>query len=144
MEERADSERTPNPVDIHVGARVRMRRKMKGVSQEVLANQLRLTFQQVQKYERGSNRISASKLYEIARALETPVAWFFEGLADTTSAGEGVAEAPALFVHEAMMTPEGGDLITAFGRIRRRRMRKRLVELVRTIADEDEGEPDSA
>ena len=144
MDDRIDTDRTPNPVDIHVGARVRMRRKMKGVSQEVLANQLKLTFQQVQKYERGSNRISASKLYEIAKALETPVAWFFEGLADTTGAEGGVAETPSAFMHEAMSTPESGDLLSAFGKIRRRRMRKRLVELVRTIAAEDDGEPETA
>jgi transcriptional regulator with XRE-family HTH domain len=135
-ERETEAERSPNPVDIHVGMRVRMRRKMKGVSQEALANQLKLTFQQVQKYERGSNRISASKLYEIARALETPVAWFFEGLADTTG-GEGVAEDTTPFMHEIMTTPESGDMLSAFGKIRRRRLRRRLVELAKAIADED-------
>ena len=70
----APDERSPNPVDLHVGARVRMRRRLRGVSQEKLADCLGLTFQQVQKYERGANRISASKLYEIAAALQTPVA----------------------------------------------------------------------
>src|SRR5512143_386909 len=75
-------ERTPNPVDLHVGARVRMRRRLAGVSQEKLAEALGLTFQQVQKYERGANRVSASKLWEIARALKTNVASFYEGLED--------------------------------------------------------------
>ena len=70
----AQIERFPNPVDLHVGARVRMRRKLLGISQEKLAEELGLTFQQIQKYERGANRVSASKLYEIARALSTPVA----------------------------------------------------------------------
>src|SRR3954468_5429255 len=83
MDQTADLERGPNPVDLHVGARIRMRRKLLGVSQERLADQLGLTFQQVQKYERGANRVSASKLYEIARALQTSVAYFFEGLAST-------------------------------------------------------------
>lgn len=137
MVDRDDPERSPNPVDVHVGMRVRMRRKMKGVSQEALANQLKLTFQQVQKYERGSNRISASKLYEIARALETPVAWFFEGLAETGSEN-GMSEAPAIYLHEGMTTPEAGDLLSAFGKLRRRRLRRRIVELVKAIADEED------
>src|SRR3954464_8804994 len=74
--------RRPNPVDMHVGGRVRMRRKLLGVSQEQLADSLGLTFQQVQKYERGANRVSASKLYEIAKTLQVPVSFFFDGLAD--------------------------------------------------------------
>ena len=74
--------RGPNPIDLHVGARIRMRRRLLGVSQERLAEALGLTFQQVQKYERGANRVSASKLYEIARTLQTPVTYFFDGLAD--------------------------------------------------------------
>lgn len=71
---------TPNPVDVHVGSRIRLRRKTLEISQEALAEHLQLTFQQVQKYERGANRVSASKLYDIAAALRTPIAWFFEGL----------------------------------------------------------------
>jgi transcriptional regulator with XRE-family HTH domain len=80
--------RRPNPVDMHVGGRVRMRRKLMGVSQEQLAESLGLTFQQVQKYERGANRVSASKLYEIARTLQVPVSFFFDGLADPMSGAE--------------------------------------------------------
>src|SRR4029077_3697481 len=74
--------RLPNPVDLHVGARIRLRRRMQGVSQEKLADALGLTFQQVQKYERGANRVSASKLYEIPAALRSPISYFFDGLAD--------------------------------------------------------------
>src|SRR6188768_2616137 len=81
--------RRPNPVDLHVGGRVRMRRTLLGVSQEQLADSLGLTFQQVQKYERGANRVSASKLYESARALQAPVSFFFEGLADPLDGGDG-------------------------------------------------------
>ena len=79
-------DRSPNPVDLHVGARVRMRRKLLGVSQEKLADALGLTFQQVQKYERGTNRISASKLFEIGRFLQAPVSYFFEDMTGTPPA----------------------------------------------------------
>lgn len=72
--------RRPNPVDVHVGARIRLRRKLVGISQEQLAEALGLTFQQVQKYERGANRVSASKLWDIAHKLQVTIAYFFEGL----------------------------------------------------------------
>lgn len=78
---------TPNPIDVHVGTRIRLRRRMLGVSQERLAEALQLTFQQVQKYERGANRVSASKLWEISRFLEVPVSWFFDGLKDGADGG---------------------------------------------------------
>ena len=80
MDRKLDPDHTPNPVDVHVGLQVRLRRKELKISQEKLAETLGLTFQQVQKYERGANRISASKLYEIARSLQAPISWFFEGL----------------------------------------------------------------
>ena len=135
----ADADRSPNPVDLHVGARIRMRRKVLGVSQEKLADELGLTFQQVQKYERGANRVSASKLYEIARALSAPVSYFFEGLSQTTgeaTLGGGRAEAS---MHDFLMTPEGLELAAAFPRIKRGRIRRRLLDLVRSMI-EDEAE----
>src|SRR5271163_5343803 len=89
MNDLAAETRFPNPVDLHVGARIRLRRRMQGVSQEKLADALGLTFQQVQKYERGANRVSASKLYEIATALQAPVSYFFDGLADPSEDGVG-------------------------------------------------------
>ncbi len=131
MDKTIETERSPNPIDVHVGARVRMRRKMKGISQETLANKLKLTFQQVQKYERGTNRISASKLYEIARALDTTISDFFEGLDDTRP--DGMAEDGSPF-RGLMMTPETGEMTAAFGRIRKTRVRKRLVELLKVLA----------
>lgn len=76
----SDTERHPNPIDLHVGRRIRQRRRLLGVTQERLAEDLGLTFQQVQKYERGANRVSASKLYEVARSLRTTIGHFFEGL----------------------------------------------------------------
>jgi transcriptional regulator with XRE-family HTH domain len=130
--------RSPNPVDLHVGGRIRMKRKVLGVSQERLAEALGLTFQQVQKYERGANRVSASKLYEIARFLNAPVSYFFEGLADPTSNDPGdQGEGPEQFVHDFLMTPEGLELAATFPKIRKGRIRRRVLELVRTLADED-------
>lgn len=135
MSESSDAERHPNPVDLHVGARIRMRRKILGVSQERLAEDLGLTFQQIQKYERGANRVSASKLYEIAKSLQSSVAYFFEGLADTT--GEGVAEGGEPYVHDFLMTSEGLELAGLFPRITRPKVRRRILELVRSMAEED-------
>lgn len=114
-----------------------MRRKVLGVSQERLAEALGLTFQQVQKYERGSNRVSASKLYEIARFLGSPIAYFFEGLADPTS-GEASVDGPEQLMHDFLMTSEGLELAACFPRIPRGRVRRRVLDLIRSLADEDE------
>lgn len=140
MPDSADLERTPNPVDLHVGARIRMRRKLLGVSQERLAEQLGLTFQQVQKYERGANRVSASKLYEIARALQVSVAYFFEGLANTEgAAANGLPDTGAsALMHELMMTPEGLELATLFPKLKRGRVRRRVLDLVKALADDED------
>src|SRR3982750_545860 len=95
----------PHPVDIYVGARVKERRKALGISQEKLAEALGLTFQQVQKYERGANRVSASKLWEIARALKINVAYFYEGLEEEMQGGlKGFMGAHA---QAFLLTPEG-------------------------------------
>jgi len=126
----------PHPVDRHVGLRIRMRRKELGISQERLAESLGLTFQQVQKYERAANRVSASKLFEIARALSTGVAYFYEGLA----ASEDDAPAGANLDAQAfLMTAEGAELAILFPKLSRARVRRKVVELVRAIA-EDEGD----
>ena len=142
MMEKTDTDRMPNPVDVHVGLQVRLRRKELKISQEKLAETLGLTFQQVQKYERGANRISASKLYEIARTLRVPMAWFFEGLSDPSEGRDDDAPPPdsASFAHEFLLTQEGIDLASLFPRLRQRRVRRRLVELVRSLTEEDEAE----
>ena len=133
----ADAQRSPNPVDLHVGGRVRMRRKMLGVSQERLADALGLTFQQVQKYERGANRVSASKLYDIARFLGVPVSYFFEGLADPSTPDAAAADGRSeQAVHEFLMTAEGLELAAMFPKISRPQLRRRVLELVRSLADE--------
>ncbi len=140
MTDLATETRLPNPVDLHVGARIRLRRRMQGVSQEKLADALGLTFQQVQKYERGANRVSASKLYEIAAALRAPVAYFFDGLADPTGDELNGALVPAneeSMVHSFLMTPEGLELAKLFPNIAPSLVRRRLLDLVRALADED-------
>ena len=102
--------RNPKTVDLHVGARIRSRRRQLGLSQEGLADSLGITFQQVQKYERGVNRVSASKLYDIAMRLETPVAWFFEGLAETGDPGAP----PEHSLHGLLNVPQGPELARIF------------------------------
>jgi transcriptional regulator with XRE-family HTH domain len=125
----------PHPVDRHVGLRIRMRRKELGISQEKLAEALGLTFQQVQKYERAANRVSASKLFEIARALNTGVAYFYEGLAPGDELGSPASA--SLDAKAFMLTPEGAELAATFHRIGRSRVRRKLVELVRVLVDSD-------
>ncbi len=131
-------ERGPAEVDMHVGARVRMRRRFLGLTQQALAESLGLTFQQVQKYERGANRVSASKLYEIARALHVPVPYFFEGLVDTGSDEDDSARNAELSIREFLMTPEGQELAKLYPRIGPSRLRRQVLELVRAIAGEDQ------
>jgi len=136
--------RTPNVVDLHVGGRVRMRRKMLGLSQERLADALKLTFQQVQKYERGANRVSASKLYEMARTLQVPVSYFFEGLADPiTAESDDIDEAAHRTVTAFLSAPEGMELAALFPKIAKGRIRRQILDLVRAMAD-DEGQPKSS
>jgi transcriptional regulator with XRE-family HTH domain len=125
----------PHPVDRHVGLRIRMRRKELGISQERLADALGLTFQQIQKYERAANRVSASKLYEIARALNASVGYFYEGLATADEIDSPAA--PNLEAHAFLMTPEGQELAALFPKLARSRVRRKVVELVRAIAGAD-------
>ncbi|GGZ32518.1 helix-turn-helix domain-containing protein [Asticcacaulis endophyticus] len=128
----------PNPVDLHVGGRVRMRRKFLGLSQEGLADAIGLTFQQVQKYERGSNRISASKLYEISKTLKAPVSYFFEGYGEAES-DDGFSESQSeQFIHGFLMTTEGIELAESFPRIPDPKHRRKIMELVRTLAEDPE------
>jgi len=135
--------RTPNVVDLHVGGRVRMRRKMLGMSQEALADALGLTFQQVQKYERGANRVSASKLYEIAKTFQVPVSFFFDGLPDTTTDEvDEVSVSAARVVTEFLNTPEGLELAEMFPKIGRGRVRRQVLDLVRAMADEESSDKD--
>ena len=139
MAKDADADRTPNPVDLHVGLRIRLRRRELGVSQERLAESIGLTFQQVQKYERAANRVSASKLWEMARALRTSIAYFFEGLGDP-GRNDPEPEGPPPG-HAFLLTPEGLELAAAFPKIKKARVRRRILDLVRAMVDEEEQEP---
>ena len=115
-----------------------MRRKLLGVSQEQLADSLGLTFQQVQKYERGANRVSASKLYEIAKTLQVPVSFFFDGLADPMDGSDGdeVGLQAERIVQEFLTTPEGLELAEVFPKIGRGRVRRPVLDRVRALAEE--------
>jgi transcriptional regulator with XRE-family HTH domain len=123
----------PNPVDRHVGLRIRLRRRELGLSQERLADAIGLTFQQVQKYERAANRVSASKLWEMSRALSTSISYFYGGLED---AAEPLAGGVRDEVQEFLMTPEGIELASSFMRIPRGQVRRKILELVRAMAVE--------
>ncbi|MFZ1815488.1 MAG: helix-turn-helix transcriptional regulator [Rhizobiaceae bacterium] len=130
----------PNPIDIHVGSRVRLRRTMLGMSQEKLGEHLGITFQQIQKYEKGANRVGASRLQEIARVLNTPVSFFFEDSPGTpagTASGFGEAES-ANYVVDFLSSSEGLQLNRAFVKIKDPKVRRKIVEMVRALSDEDE------
>lgn len=129
-------ERLANSVDERIGKRVKSRRLEVDLSQEKLAELVGVTFQQIQKYENGVNRIAASRLWEMSKALGVPVGYFYEGL--SSAIGPGVAEesAPDL-VYDMMATPEGQRLLQIFGAIKSARLRRRVVELVRVMAEED-------
>jgi transcriptional regulator with XRE-family HTH domain len=133
------AKKVPNPIDRHVGSRVRMRRMMLGMSQEKLGDALGLTFQQVQKYEKGANRIGASRLQQISQILQVPVSFFFEGVptqrADRT---DGLSEAPSpAYVSDFLATSDGLALTKAFVRIKDAKLRRRIVDLVEQIAGEE-------
>lgn len=133
----ASVKKVPNPIDKHVGSRVRMRRMFVGMSQEKLGESLGLTFQQVQKYEKGTNRIGASRLQQIAKVLGVPVEFFFDGApAADGIAGGGFAEAPSSsYVSDFLSTSEGVQLTKAFIRIKDAKVRRRIVDLVAALAD---------
>jgi transcriptional regulator with XRE-family HTH domain len=130
----------PNPVDRHVGSRVRMRRMLIGMSQERLGEALGLTFQQVQKYEKGANRIGASRLQEIARILNVEIEYFFQGAPATGElrpAGTGLSEAPSpTYMADLLTTSEGVQLMKAFVQIADPKLRRRVVDLVVAIASD--------
>lgn len=135
------AKKPPNPIDKHVGSRVRMRRMMLGMSQEKLGDALELTFQQVQKYEKGTNRIGASRLQQIAQILQVPVAFFFEGVpeAQISLGGNGLREAPSpAYVADFLATSDGLALTRAFMRIDDPKLRRRIVDLVEQIAGENQ------
>ena len=132
------STKAPNPVDKYVGSRVRMRRIMLGMSQEKLGEALGLTFQQVQKYEKGTNRVGASRIQQISEILQIPVSFLFEGGPRGTTNAEGLTEGPSpSYVSDFLATSEGLALTRAFTRISDAKLRRSIVELVEQIAAHD-------
>ena len=133
---------SPNPIDVHVGARVKMRRTLLGMSQEKLGEAIGLTFQQVQKYERGLNRISASRLFDIGKVLEVPISFFFEEMDDQVAelsprmlAGASeLAEEPVLFDYDPMTKKETLELVRCYYMIPDRRLAKKVLEMVKVMA----------
>jgi transcriptional regulator with XRE-family HTH domain len=133
------AKKSPNPIDRHVGSRVRMRRMMLGMSQEKLGDALRLTFQQVQKYEKGTNRISASRLQHLSHILQVPVPFFFEGAPHVPGQPKSVGNAPSpTYVTDFLASSDGLALTKAFTRIKEPKLRRCIVHLVEEIAGDDE------
>lgn len=136
---------TPNPIDVQVGVRVRLRRNMLGLSQEKLGEALGLTFQQVQKYERGANRIGASRLYELSRVLDVPVSFFFDDTDPVRAPAipGGFAEPPAeAFEADPLRKRETVELVQAYFAIDDAGVRRRLFDLAKTLAAEAERPPE--
>jgi transcriptional regulator with XRE-family HTH domain len=132
----------PNPIDVHVGSRLKLRRTMMGMTQEKLGDALGVTFQQVQKYEKGANRIGASRLQEIAKILDVPVSFFFEDAKQAIETPAAMGRMEYGFAEEitAFDVPRGASseahaLAKAFTRIADARIRRRVIDLVETLAD---------
>ncbi len=130
---------SPNPIDIHVGARIRLRRTLLGMSQTKLGEAISLTFQQVQKYEKGSNRVGSSRMFELARVLDVPISYFFEEMSGDTkkrghlyTTGKGVS-GPKADTLDPMTKRETLELVRAYYKITDRKVRKRLFEMVKAL-----------
>jgi transcriptional regulator with XRE-family HTH domain len=132
------TKKTPDPIDKHVGSRVRMRRMMIGMSQEKLGEKLGITFQQIQKYEKGTNRIGASRLQQIATVLSVPVSFFFEGAPVPDGDGSVSSEptSPA-YVSDFLATADGLALTKAFMKVKDAKVRRRIVDLVEAMVAEE-------
>ncbi|GAN79301.1 helix-turn-helix domain-containing protein [Acidocella aminolytica] len=144
--ERPERESRPSPIDIHVGSRIRLRRTLLGMSQERLGDALGLTFQQVQKYERGMNRVGASRLFDISRVLDVPISYFFddmpEGMSESPISGPrgrtyGFSEQQEPFnagIDDQLTKRETLELVRAYYRISDPTMRKRMFDLMKSLA----------
>jgi len=137
-----ENKKKPNPIDIHVGSRIRLRRTMLGMSQEKLGEALGITFQQIQKYEKGTNRVGASRLQNISTILNVPVSFFFEDApGDPSTAQPGMAEANSSnYVVDFLSSSEGLQLNRAFIKIPDPKVRRKLVDLVKSLASEPESD----
>ena len=135
-----DNDKKPHPIDVHVGGRVRLRRTMLGMSQDKLGEALGLTFQQIQKYEKGANRIGASRLFEISRILDVPIQFLFEDFDVDSGSSYGFAEAAADADSTALIaflnSADGVQLVKHFIEIGDQKVRKRVIELVKALAED--------
>jgi transcriptional regulator with XRE-family HTH domain len=150
LNEAGEKEHRPSPIDVHVGTRIRLRRTLLGMSQERLGEALGLTFQQVQKYERGVNRVGASRLFDLSRVLDVPISFFFDDMPDNVAGRQGPAMSrPGGFADA--QTPFGNDdslnrretleLVRAYYRITEPAIRKRVFELIKSMGPADVLEP---
>ncbi|MBI4968898.1 MAG: helix-turn-helix transcriptional regulator [Rhodospirillales bacterium] len=136
----------PNPIDVHVGNRVRLRRTLLGMSQEKLGEAIGLTFQQVQKYERGANRIGSSRLYDLSNVLDVPVSYFFDDMADEVTRQSprqiiGLSEdPPEVFEHDPLTKRETLELVRAYYKIADPHVRKRIFELAKALGGSGRGD----
>jgi transcriptional regulator with XRE-family HTH domain len=140
----ADREHRPSPIDVHVGSRVRLRRTLLGMSQERLGDALGLTFQQVQKYERGVNRIGASRLFDLSRVLDVPISFFFDDMPDAMGGsatamrrGLGLSESQDGFEDDTLHRRETLELVRAYYRITDPAVRKRVFDLIKSLTPTD-------
>jgi transcriptional regulator with XRE-family HTH domain len=148
--ERPEKESRPSPIDSHVGARIRLRRTLMGMSQERLGEALGLTFQQVQKYERGVNRVGASRLFDLSRVLDVPISFFFDDMPEPLAATYGTqsssltgrrtlgfADAQEAFANDVFSRRETLELVRAYYRITDAAVRKRVFDLIKSLTPEN-------
>ncbi len=129
--------RRPNPIDIHVGSRVRLRRQLLRMSQETLGEELGVTFQQVQKYEKGTNRIGASRLWHIAEIMAVSIQFFFDGIEhEAPNMIRGVSENNQIgIVYDFINSPDGVALASAFSKIKDPKIRRKILDLVKALSE---------
>ena len=130
------NKKKPNPIDVHVGSRIRLRRNMMSLSQEKLGDALGITFQQVQKYEKGINRVGASRLQAISAILKVPVSYFFED-APGSAGSSGMAEGGSSYVVDFLNSSEGLRLNRAFVKISDPKVRQRVIDLIKALGDKE-------
>ena len=139
-----DRESRPSPIDVHVGSRIRLRRTLLGMSQERLGESLGLTFQQVQKYERGVNRVGASRLFDLSRVLDVPISFFFDDMPDSLATNfgglparrpgsNGVTDTQDAFGDDSLSRRETLELVRAYYRITDPSIRKRVFDLIKSM-----------
>jgi len=132
--------RSASPVDLHVGTRIRMRRQLMNMSQEKLGNSLGVTFQQVQKYERGTNRVGASRLWDISRILDVPISFFYDGLDNDFEYVQAAEGDQMPIIYDFINSSDGVALAKAVSKIKNKAVRRQILELARSLADSEDDE----